>query len=342
MLTQIGLHDMVMDGTKAAGGGKRLTMLVTSAGRRVALLQAFRRGAEALGVELELLACDLEPELSAACHVADAAFAVPAVTGSDYVDAVLAICRDRGVQLVVPTIDPELAPLAGAHDRFAALGAHVAASAPAVIDIARDKLKTAEFFAAHGIPTPRTATLAELRADPGSWSWPVLLKPRHGSSGRSVSIVESAADLPAHEEEPMIAQALLRGEEWTVSIYIDNAGRLRAVVPHRRIKVRAGEVEKGVTRRAPRLIEIGERIAASLPGARGVLCYQAMVSPDGAANVFEINARFGGGYPLADRAGAAFAQWLIEARLGMPSSAGNDWAEDVVMLRYDAAVFVEP
>jgi len=170
----------------------------------------------------------------------------------------------------------------------------------------------------------------------------VLLKPRHGSSGRAVSIVQSPADLPPGEDEPMIVQTLLHGEEWTVSIYIDNAGRLRAVVPHRRIKIRAGEVEKGVTRRAPRLIEIGERIAAALPGARGVLCYQAMVSPDGAANVFEINARFGGGYPLADHAGATFARWLIEARLGMPSSAGNDWTEDVVMLRYDAAIFLEP
>jgi carbamoyl-phosphate synthase large subunit len=342
MLTQIDTGDLTFSSTKQASGRKRLTMLVTSAGRRVALLQAFRRGAEELGVDLELLACDLEPELSAACHVADASFPVPKATDDDYVNAILSICRHHQVQLVVPTIDPDLAPLANAHARFAALGAHVAASAPAVIDIARDKLKTAEFLAAHDIPTPRTGTLADVREHPENWTWPVLLKPRHGSSGRSVSIVQSPAELPEREDEPMIVQTLLRGEEWTVSIYIDNAGRLRAVVPHLRIKVRAGEVEKGVTRRAPRLIEVGEKIAACLPGARGVLCYQAMVSSDGMPNVFEINARFGGGYPLADHAGAAFARWLIEARLGMPSSAGNDWTEEVTMLRYDAAVFVEP
>lgn len=342
MLVEIGIDDMATDGTKATGERKRLTMLVTSAGRRVALLQAFRRGAEELGVELDLLACDLEPELSAACHVADHAFAVPAATDAEYVPSILGICRDRHVQLVVPTIDPELAPLARARDRFAALGTHVSTSAPEAIDIARDKLKTAEFLAAHDIPTPRTATLAAVRADPESWAWPVLVKPRHGSAGRSVSVARTPADLPSDADEPMIVQTLLEGEEWTVNLYIDDAGRVRAVVPHRRIKVRAGEVEKGVTRRAPRLIELGERIAAGLPGARGVLCYQAMVAPDGEASVFEINARFGGGYPLADHAGAAFARWLMEARLGMPSSAGNDWAEDVVMLRYDAAVFVAP
>lgn len=342
MLTQTQIGDVAIDRKEAPGEPKHLTMLVTSAGRRVALLEAFRRGADELGVELVLLACDLDPELSAACHVADAAFGVPPATADNYVDSIAELCRDHHVQLIVPTIDTELAPLANAHERLAALGALVAASAPAVIDIARDKLKTAQFLASQDIPTPRTATLDEVRKDPESWTWPVLLKPRSGSAGRSVSVVRTAADLPRVEDEPMIVQTLLCGEEWTVNLYIDNAGRVRAVVPHRRIKVRAGEVEKGVTRRAPRLIEIGERIAASLPGARGVLCYQAIVAPDGSASVFEINARFGGGYPLADHAGAAFARWLIEARLGMPSSAGNDWAEHVVMLRYDAAVFVKP
>jgi len=228
MLTQTQTGHIALDGANDTGGRKRLTMLVTSAGRRVALLQAFRRGAEQLGVELELLACDLEPDLSAACHIADDAFAVPPATHDGYVDAVLAICRSRHVQLVVPTIDPDLVPLANAHNRFTTLGAQIAVSAPAVIDIARDKLKTAEFFATQGIPTPRTEALAAVRENPESWAWPVLLKPRHGSSGRAVSIIESPADLPPGEDEPMIVQTLLHGEEWTVSIYIDDAGRFHA------------------------------------------------------------------------------------------------------------------
>ncbi len=341
MLNQADTAQTASGDAKSPDTRKRVTILLTSAGRRVGLLQAFRRGASALDVDLELLACDLDPMLSAACHVADEAFAVPPVMDRGYADAILEICRTRTIDLIVPTIDPELLPLANAQAEFLALGAHVATSAPAVIEIARDKLTTAAFLAANGIATPRTAPLAAVRANPAGWTWPAIVKPRHGSAGRLVSTVKGPADLPVEENEPMIVQELLSGDEWTVNIYVDDAGRLRAVVPHRRIKVRAGEVEKGVTRRAPRLIEIGERIAACLPGARGVLCYQAMVSAAGTPSVFEINARFGGGYPLADHAGAAFARWLIEARLGLPSSAGNDWAEGVTMLRYDAAVFVQ-
>ena len=43
---------------------------------------------------------------------------------------------------------------------------------------------------------------------------------------------------------------------------------------------------------------------------------------------------------LADYAGASFAQWLIEERLALPSTAANEWTAGVAMLRFDAAIFV--
>ena len=56
--------------------------------------------------------------------------------------------------------------------------------------------------------------------------------------------------------------------------------------------------------------------------------------------MFEVNARFGGVYPLAHRAGARFSQWLLEESLGLQCTANNDWRAGVTMLRYDDAVFV--
>ena len=56
--------------------------------------------------------------------------------------------------------------------------------------------------------------------------------------------------------------------------------------------------------------------------------------------VFEINAQFGGGYPLAHHAGARFSQWLLEEMADLPSTASTLWKEGVAMLRYDTAVFV--
>src|SRR3546814_1361132 len=117
---------------------------------------------------------------------------------------------------------------------------------------------------------------------------------------------------------------------------------MRTSVPHERIRVRAGEVEKGVTRRLPQLQDLAERIAASLPGPRGALCFQAIVDDNGDASVFDINARFGGVYPLAHRAGAAFGRWLMEDRLQLPSSANDDWRNGVTMRSEERTSELQP
>lgn len=318
-----------------------LRILITSAGRRVELLESFRAGAAALGIDAELLACDLHPERSAACHVADAAFAVPPAGDPGYADAVLAICSRQGVGLLVPTIDPELLPLSRAAADFAAAGCDVAISGPALIGMARDKLATAEFLDAHGIPSPRTASAQAAAANPDGWDWPLFAKPRHGSAGRGVGPVRGPDDL-VDGDEPFIVQSLLKGAEFTVNMFFDRDGDLRCAIPHERLQVRAGEVEKGITRDNAVLRDLARQLAAVLPGPRGALCFQAVVDAAGDASVFEINARFGGGYPLADRAGAKFARWLVEETLGGECSAHDRWQPGLAMLRYDSAVFVTP
>ena len=320
-----------------------LRMLLSCAGRRVALLEAFRSAADELGIALEIVASDVAPEYSAACHRADSSVTVPRADSGDFVPYLLDLVRSRDIGMIVPTIDPELLPLAEARSGFAELGAEVAVSAPGLVAMAGDKLATAAFLAEHGVPSPTTATLAQALAAPGSWPGSMFVKPQFGSAGRGVRAVASHAALAGLEAaEPMLVQKLLRGEEYTVNMFFDARGKLVTAVPHRRISVRAGEVEKGVTVREAGLLALAEQLAAVLPEPRGAMCFQAMVDSDGSAAVFEINARFGGGYPLAHSAGAPFARWLLEERLGLPSSANNHWRSGVTMLRYDAAVIVAP
>ena len=326
----------------SSGGGRELRMLITSAGRRVELLQCFRAAASDLGVELTIFGCDLDPQLSAACRLANQAWAVPRADDPDYVDEVLAICRREGVSLLVPTIDPELVPLSEAEPRFAGIGVELAIGSASLVGMARDKLETARFLAAHDIPSPRTAPLDRAAAVSQDWAFPLIVKPRHGSASRGVRAVADAAELHAIlEAEPLIMQERLKGVEYTVNMFFDRSGTLQCAVPHERLQVRAGEVEKGRTRRMPMLEEMAIRIAEALPGPRGAMCFQAMVDEEERAAVFEINARFGGGYPLAHRAGATMTRWLLEERLGLPLTAGNNWRENVAMLRYDAAVFLD-
>lgn len=319
---------------------RALRVLFTSAGRRVELTRCFRAAAGKLGLPLEVHACDLDPELSAACRDADARFAVPRCTDPAYVDVLLEYCAANAIRLLVPTIDPELDALASAAPRFAAIGTTVHVSSPETISVVRDKALTAATLAQAGVPVPRTTTPEAVLDGAVDWHWPAFIKPSGGSASRGIGVVRSAADLADGYDEPMILQELLDGDEYTVNIYVDRDGVLRSVIPHIRLSVRAGEVEKGRTVRRDDIAEVARGIVKALPGLRGVACFQLIDDAARGLRVFEINARFGGGYPLADHAGGRFAESLLAGSSGGEECASNAWTEGATMLRYDAAVFV--
>lgn len=330
-----------LERSRPTGTGRQsLRLMISSAGRRVGLLQCFRNSAAELGVDLTVMACDANPEMSSACHLADRRERVPPANAPGYADALLAICERWGIDLLVPTIDTELPALARARPRFAASGVMVAISDAALVDIARDKLATARHFADHNVPTPASARIEDVLTIGWTSGWPVIVKPRGGSASRAISIAERESDLPRRWDEPMLVQRLLRGAEYTINLYFDRRSVMRCAITHARLQVRAGEVEKGATVRLAPLQAIVERLPPALPGARGALCVQAIVGEGGEAALFEINARFGGGYPLAHHAGAPFTRWLLEERLGRRCSAHDQWREGVTMLRYDAAVLL--
>jgi carbamoyl-phosphate synthase large subunit len=278
--------------------------------------------------------------------MADRALRVPRCTDASFITTIADIVRAEGVQLVIPTIDTELAAYAAARIRLREVGTWVSVSAPGVVAMARDKLATSERLAAAGIAVARTATLEAARANPERFPGPVIVKPRDGSASIGIRRHGSLADLggTSDADDPLIVQEYLSGQEYTVNLFFDRSGSLRSVVPHLRLEVRAGEVSKARTVRDRRLIDQAVRLAAVLEGAAGSLCYQAIdVGADEEPRVIEVNARFGGGYPVTHRAGAPFARWVLEETLGGEPSVGGltEWREGVTMLRYDAAVFSE-
>lgn len=318
-----------------------VTVLISSMGRRVGLIQCFRDSAQKLGLGIRVLGCDAEPEMAPAKWFVDSAFKIPRCSEPDFINKLLNICKDEHVDLLVPTIDTELILLASNKELFQAVGTTVAISALEVVNISRNKIQTARLLMNNQIETPRFATADEFLKAPERLKLPVILRPVAGSGSKGLIIVESMSELEHIRLDPQnyMAQEMYQGREYTVNMFFDRGGSLKCAIPHLRYEIRAGEVSKGITRRVPELINIARRMASALKGAYGPMCFQAIMDDHGKAVVFEINARFGGGYPLAHQAGARFAQWLIEDVKGLPSTASDEWQDGVVMLRFDSAVF---
>ena len=95
-----------------------MNILITSAGQRVSLVRAFQKELKQLYPNGNVYTTDMFPELSAACNVSDRYFKVKRVTDEDYIPALLALCEQQRIRMVVPTIDTELLVLAQNRQKF--------------------------------------------------------------------------------------------------------------------------------------------------------------------------------------------------------------------------------
>lgn len=317
-----------------------IEILVLSAGRRVELCRLLRMDAAQLGVRARLIAADVAPHLSAACAVADEAHALPPALDDAYADAVVSLARRCGARVVIPTIDPELPGIARARPALEDSDAVVNIAEIPVVETARDKIRTERTLRAAGVKTPRTALPREVLDEVNEWQWPIIVKPVNGSASSRVRKAHTPDELErlSVSEDDLIVQELLGGHEVTVNVFVDRSGSCRSAVSHLRREVRSGEVSKGITFRTHALRDTAHAVVAALPGAFGAMCFQAILTPEGPV-VFEVNARFGGGFPLAHRAGAPFTKWLMEIALGRTPTCHDEWLEGIYMLRFDEATY---
>lgn len=313
-------------------------VLLLSAGRRVELIKAFKQELQQRDLQSLIFATDLNPEMSAACQLADQAFAVPRVTVPGYTDELLALCLQHKVGLVVPTIDTELLGLAEQRDRFAAEGIDLVISDEALVRVCRDKRLTAQLFNSVGIDVPKILDRQQL-------TFPCFAKPYDGSRSVGAAKLSQAADLSdGMRDDPklmfmeFIDQTF---EEYTVDAYYDRMSVLRCLVPRHRLEVRDGEINKGVTRKH-HIYEYLVGKLSKINGARGCLTVQLFAHPNEKRYAaLEINPRFGGGFPLSYAAGANYPGWLIdEYLLHKAIDFFDSWTPNLMMLRYDAHVLV--
>jgi carbamoyl-phosphate synthase large subunit len=314
-------------------------VLLLSAGRRVELLQAFKNEIKIRGLKSKVLATDLNPQMSAACHVADESFEMPRVTEDGYMDKLLKLCEEQSVGLVIPTIDTELLGLAQARTHFADKGIYLVISDEALVQKCRDKRQTAEMFSGLGVDTP-------LILDRSQLSFPCFAKPYDGSRSIGATKLEDASALTQGmlvDPKLMFMEYIDRSfDEFTVDAYFDRFGALKCLVPRHRLEVRDGEVSKGVTRKNHVYHYIADKFKR-VEGARGCLTVQLFAHPDGQRYAaLEINPRFGGGYPLSYAAGAKYPGWLVdEYFLNKKVEFFDGWESDLMMLRYDAQLIVQ-
>lgn len=314
-------------------------ILITSAGQRVALVKDFQETLKRFFPEGKVYTTDINPKMAPAAYVSDGCFDVPRCTADDYIESLLSICLGNNIGIIVPTIDTELAILSANKDIFAKQGIFVSVSDYSFVMMCRDKRNTGEFFEKHGIRVPRAI-------DKYHPTFPLFAKPYDGSLSTDLHYIKNAQELT---EEILNDSKLLFMEyidkevykEYTVDMYYGKDNKVKCIVPRERIKIRAGEINKGLTEKEPLTQYLLDRLE-TIEGCVGCICIQLFLNREtGDVVGIEINSRFGGGYPQTYAAGGNYPEYLIrEYFLGEKIEYFDGWKDHQLMLRYDDAVYV--
>ena len=312
-------------------------ILITSAGRRVSLVNFFKEEVKNLKLKSQVYCTDLNPTLSSACQVAHKSFKVKRVTDKSYIDDLIEICVKNSIKLIIPTIDTELLILAKNSKRFQELGIIPLVSDIEFIEKCRDKIKIHDFFDSIKLNRAQEYSKENLH-------FPLFVKPIDGSRSQGLHLLHSKEDLTDEilsNPKNMFLEYISHSEfsEFTTDIYFNKNSKIISIVPRERIFVRDGEVNKACTRKNAILKVIAEKFK-NIKGLRGCITLQVFKNKIDTIIGIEINPRFGGGFPLSYLAGANFPRWIIkEYLLNLPVAVyKEDWKDNTLMLRYDAEV----
>lgn len=313
-----------------------MNILILSCGTRNKIVQYVKRELAGSG---RVIATDMSAN-APALYEADKYYLVPRITEPGYMELILDICRKERVDGVFSLIDPELSLLAKHEEEFRALGATVIGSSYELCERTLDKWQMFEWLLAHGYACAKSYIdkekfFRDVKA--GRISYPVFVKPVRGSASTAISKAEDreTVELLFSHSDDLLIQEYLKGQEIGADCYVDMiSGELISVFSKKKLAMRAGETDKGVSFKDPRLFGLVERFVKE-SGFRGQIDID-IFDCGGTYYISEVNPRFGGGYPHAYEAGVNHMKYIVrnlEGRANDPQI--GCYEEGIVMMKYN-------
>lgn len=319
-----------------------MNILILAAGTRNKIVQYFRKTFEGKGLVIATDASNLGP----AIYDADRYYIVPSINEPGYIDLILEICKEEKINGVLSLIDPELSLLAKNVDRFKEIGTTVIGSSYKLCEMSLDKMQMFDWLDRHGYNCARSwmdKNEFYKVVDKGEVVYPVFVKPYRGSASISISKVydKKTIDLLFSHSDELMIQEFLNGQEIGADVYIDMlSGEIVSIFTKKKIKMRAGETDKAISFRDPKLFALIERFVNEA-GYRGPIDID-IFDINGRYYISEVNPRFGGGYPHAYECGCDHMKLILNNLQGIANNPHiGDYDDGVYMMKYNEVKIIK-
>lgn len=310
-----------------------VTVLITGCGGHFMrdTLRCYRNNGE---IELRLIGTASELDLSIASEL-DEYIKVPRSVEPGYLHKILELCRDKGVDIVVPNVDEEILSFCTNRQKFAAIGTVLSAPDFEAASQAMDKLEFMNFLKRSGLPHPAYASFnsadgfVEAEKLLGYPERPICIKLRDRAGSVGFRIIDSGVDmldvfmnskptsrytthnavidmLKGREDIPvMLAQEYLPGKEYSVDMLADRGRVLYMVGRENTVCENSIPMDSTVMYNAE-AYEISERVASGL-GLDGNIGIDFIFNSELRPIPIEVNTRITSTISLSTAAGVNLA-----------------------------------
>lgn len=305
-----------------------MNILLTSVGRRAYMVKYFK---DVVGSDGQVHVSNSDDK-TVAFHYADKSVVSPLIYSEEYIPFLLDYCKNNAINILLSLFDIDLPVLAKNKQRFLEIGTTVIVSDSELLGVCNDKWKTYQYLTANGFNTPKTYLGLQrtmLALDSGELHYPIVVKPRFGCGSIALSIAEDEMALlyyfrrntrainnsylkyeSAGEEEKIIYQECLNGQEYGADIINDLQGNFRQVNVRKKIAMRAGETDIGELVSEPAISSELKRLG-NLTRHIGNMDTDVFMVGE-IPYILEMNARFGGGYPFSHMGGCNVPKAIVE------------------------------
>ena len=253
-----------------------------------------------------VIGCDIQEDHAGKVFF-DRCFVIERATAPNYIDTLLRLVEEEGVDLVIPASEPELRTLC-TNDFFGRRELFLTANQKAM-EIGFDKYRTAEFLRKNGLPHPWT----QIAADGRPQEFPCILKSRTGCGSKDVCILteEQYHQQKDYGEDDIFQELIAEDDaEYTCGVFRSSLGEIRSIIFRRKLK--GGLTGSGIVEVIPEIEQLLNAVAMYLD-LQGCINVQLRMRA-GVPYVFEINPRFSSTVRFRHKLGFSDVIWSIQDR----------------------------
>ena len=284
---------------------KSLNILVSSASKKISLVNAVKKAANKFQTNSKVIAGDSSSD-ALSFFIADDFWQMPYTCDNNLQD-ILTECIKREIDIVFPTRDGELAFWARHAAKFRENNIFIIISPLESINNCLDKKAFSDFGFTNNLPfIPSAFDINEIN------STLFVVKERYGAGSKSIGIGldKSSSLIHASTLENPIFQPFITGLEISVDAWLDKSFKVKGVILRKRVKVVGGESLITSTfsniKLEKEIVEILEKLKLS-----GPIVLQAIIDANERIHIIECNTRFGGASTTGIAAGVDSFFWSI-------------------------------